>query len=115
MIGRSKGKKRLIYGSVAAGLLTLFLVIALQNPRVQRVIKIDTTQGLPTVQFQVDGQTEDRLFMWRAGFNMLRDRPLTGVGPGNMSRVYNLYRPMILGAGPAHISTTPWYASPSIG
>ena len=41
--------------------------------------------------------------MWRTGLNILRDRPLTGAGPGNMSRLYNLYRPIEVGAGAAHI------------
>lgn len=50
-----------------------------------------------------DGPTLDRWFMLRLGGNILRDRPLVGVGPGVMSRVSNLYRPIETGAGLDHI------------
>ncbi|MBE9109337.1 O-antigen ligase family protein [Nodosilinea sp. LEGE 07298] len=50
-----------------------------------------------------DGPTLDRWFMLRLGSNILRDRPLLGVGPGVMSRVSNLYRPIEAGAGLDHI------------
>ncbi|AFY36945.1 O-antigen polymerase [[Leptolyngbya] sp. PCC 7376] len=103
VIWRTKGKKRLILSSLSAGILTLLLIVGLQHPRVQRVIQVDGSGGLPAVEFKVDGQTEDRLFMWRSGLNILRDRPLTGAGLGNMSRIYNLYRPITVGAGAAHI------------
>ncbi len=103
VIGRTKGKKRLISGTIALFLLGIMVTAGLQHPRVQRLIQINLNDGFPTVQFQVDGETEDRLFMWQAGLNILRDRPLTGVGPGNMSREYNLYRPINVGSGAAHI------------
>ncbi|OKH19777.1 O-antigen ligase family protein [[Limnothrix rosea] IAM M-220] len=104
VIWRTKGRKRWILSSIALGFLTLFFVIALQHPRVQRLILVDTSSsGLPKVEFRVDGETEDRLFMWRSGFNILQDRPLTGAGLGNMSRIYNLYRPITVGTGAAHI------------
>ncbi|OKH48661.1 hypothetical protein NIES30_08930 [Phormidium tenue NIES-30] len=50
-----------------------------------------------------DGPTLDRWFMLRLGGNILRDRPLFGIGPGVMSRVSNLYRPIETGAGLEHI------------
>ncbi len=50
-----------------------------------------------------DGPTLDRWFMLRLGGNILRDRPLFGVGPGVMSRVSNLYRPIETGAGLDHV------------
>ncbi|MEB3225613.1 MAG: O-antigen ligase family protein [Synechococcus sp.] len=103
VIGRTKGKKRLISATIALFLLGIMVTAGLQHPRVQRIIQVNVNNGFPTVQFQVDGETEDRLFMWRAGLNILRDRPLTGVGLGNMSRVYNLYRPIEASAGVAHI------------
>ncbi|MBV5261892.1 O-antigen ligase family protein [Synechococcus moorigangaii CMS01] len=103
VIGRTKGKKRLISGTIALFLLGIMVTAGLQHPRVQRLIQVNFNDGLPTVQFQVDGETEDRLFMWQAGLNILRDRPLTGIGLGNMSREYNLYRPINVGSGAAHI------------
>jgi hypothetical protein len=50
-----------------------------------------------------DGPTLDRWFMLQQGINILRDRPLLGVGPGVMSRVSNLYRPIETGTGLDHI------------
>ncbi len=50
-----------------------------------------------------DSPTLDRWFMLRLGGNILRDRPLLGVGPGVMGRVSNLYRPIETGAGLDHI------------
>ena len=37
--------------------------------------------------------------MLQAGQRIFKDRPLFGVGPGNLSRVYNLYRPIETGGG----------------
>ncbi|WP_198806785.1 O-antigen ligase family protein [Leptolyngbya sp. BL0902] len=50
-----------------------------------------------------DGPTLDRWFMLRLGGNILADRPWVGVGPGVMSRMSNLYRPIETGAGLDHI------------
>ena len=64
------------------------------NPRIRGWF---STTGTP------DGPTLDRWFMLRLGGNILQDRPLVGVGPGVMSRVSNLYRPIETGAGLDHI------------
>jgi putative inorganic carbon (HCO3(-)) transporter len=64
------------------------------NPRIRGWF---STTGTP------DGPTLDRWFMLRLGGNILQDRPLVGVGPGVMSRVSNLYRPIEPGAGLDHI------------
>lgn len=49
-----------------------------------------------------DGPLLDRYFMAQKALNILRDRPLVGVGPGVMSRVSNLYRPIETGLGSDH-------------
>lgn len=86
--------KRRKYVATLVGLAVLAMMSAiLTNPRVERIIQINPANG-SLVQFQVDGQTQDRLFMWQGGMNLLQDNPLFGVGLGNMSRVYNLYRPI---------------------
>lgn len=77
---------------VGLGILAMIGAI-LTHPRMQRIIQINPTNG-PLVQFSVDGQTQDRFFMWQAASNMMQEQPLFGVGLGNMSRVYNLYRPI---------------------
>lgn len=38
-----------------------------------------------------DISTMERLFRWVAGFNMVADRPLLGVGPGNFTNFYQQY------------------------
>ena len=78
------------------GLITLGTVgLALAtNPRIR---------GWFSTAGTTDGPTLDRWFMLRLGGNILRDRPLLGVGPGVMSRVSNLYRPIETGAGLDHI------------
>ncbi|MEA5451565.1 O-antigen ligase family protein [Leptolyngbya sp. CCNP1308] len=49
-----------------------------------------------------DGPLLDRYFMAQRALNILRDRPLVGIGPGVMSRVSNLYRPIETGLGSDH-------------
>jgi hypothetical protein len=39
------------------------------------------------------GTITDRWGLWRAGLNMLKDRPVVGVGLGNFSFLYNRYKP----------------------
>ncbi|PSN79669.1 hypothetical protein C8B47_10435 [filamentous cyanobacterium CCP4] len=89
------GSRGAVVGLVVwlGGALALGLVLA-SNPRIRTWF---SEGGL------ADGPTLDRWFMLRLGGNILRDRPLVGVGPGVMSRVSNLYRPIEAGAGLAHI------------
>jgi Flp pilus assembly protein TadD len=51
------------------------------------------------VEVSLEGEPQDRLFMWQASGNIFRSHPLFGVGAGNMSRMYNLYRPVEVGTG----------------
>ena len=91
---RAKKSQRWRWGLI--GLMTLGGVgLALAtNPRIR---------GWFSNAGATDGPTLDRWFMLRLGGNILRDRPLVGVGPGVMSRVSNLYRPIETGAGLDHI------------
>ncbi len=93
-LGRVKPAHRWRWGLAGlGGAVALSLVLA-SNPRIRAWF---STGGL------TDGPTLDRWFMLRLGGNILRDRPLFGVGPGVMSRVSNLYRPIEAGAGLDHI------------
>ncbi|BAW96131.1 hypothetical protein NIES970_10540 [[Synechococcus] sp. NIES-970] len=103
VIGRTKGKRRITSGAIALFFLGIMVTAGLQHPRVQQLLQVNFNNGLPNIQVTVDGETEDRLFMWQAGLNILKDRPLTGIGLGNMSREYNRYRPLEVGSGAAHI------------
>lgn len=75
------------------GTVALGLALA-SNPRIRAWFSAGGIADSPTL---------DRWFMLRLGGNILRDRPLFGVGPGVMSRVSNLYRPIETGAGLEHI------------
>jgi putative inorganic carbon (HCO3(-)) transporter len=76
-----------------AGAAVLGLMLA-SNPRIRTWFSAESL---------TDGPTLDRWFMLRLGGNILRDRPLLGVGPGVMGRVSNLYRPIETGNGLDHI------------
>jgi O-antigen ligase len=86
---------------IAFSLLTIFI---LNSHRVQQIIKISTSSNyLPSIELKIDGESQDRLFLAQAAFNIFKNRPLFGVGAGNMSRVYNLYRPIEVGTGMEHV------------
>lgn len=91
--GSKKIRRLLIVGVAVVGVI----VILLTNPRVQQIVSISSAQNTPTVQVRVDGESEDRLLMWQGGWEILKTHPLLGIGPGNMSRVYDLYRPLKAG------------------
>ena len=101
-IAQSRGKQRQQRLAGCLFALAVVLLIIFNHPRVQELVKpsfIATAQ--PVVQ--VDQSTQERLLMWRTGLNILKNRPLFGVGSGNMARVYNLYRPLETGRGGSHI------------
>lgn len=61
---------------LAAGVL---LVLALGPPQV-------------TSRLTLDASSLDRYYMWQAGFDMIRDKPVFGQGPGMVLAVYPRYR-----------------------
>jgi O-antigen ligase len=67
----------LVVGALAAGLL------AVPGPVSQRALSIANPQ---------DPTARDRVAMWRAGLAMIADRPLFGVGPGEVRAWYQHYR-----------------------
>lgn len=99
---KSRGRQRrnvLILGGVIG--ITILLLL-LGNPRIRNMFNAE--QLVPEVESAqqitlADGPTKDRYFMIQAAGNMLRHKPFLGVGPGNMVRVYNLYRPIETGMG----------------
>ena len=86
---------------IIAGLLCSLLVsIFFSNPRVRSLIsQRPTTIRQLSVEQIADGPTKDRVFMLQAGQNIFKDYPMLGVGPGNLSRIYNRYRPIEAGSG----------------
>lgn len=87
---------------ILVALLGLLLSGALlSNPRVRSLISFSPSANstAPSIQQIDDGPTKDRLFMLQAGQRIFATHPLLGVGPGNLARVYNLYRPLETGGG----------------
>ncbi|MFK8183236.1 MAG: O-antigen ligase family protein [Phormidesmis sp.] len=83
-------------------LLSLLVIsgAVLSNPRVRSLTTFNPSATATASWQQIDdGPTKDRLFMLQAGSQIFRDHPLLGVGPGNLSRVYNRYRPIETGGG----------------
>ncbi|HSM80527.1 MAG TPA: O-antigen ligase family protein [Nodosilinea sp.] len=96
----AKGRgRRLLVG--AAGLAAMTAVLA-SNPRVRSLVG-GLNLANPTGPVALDGPLLDRYFMAKTALNIWRDRPLVGVGPGAMSRVSNLYRPIEAGLGLDHV------------
>lgn len=100
--GPSSGRwRRLLLGSLV---LLVLLAGLLSNPRVRTWFEgVQWRPAQPGAVAIADSPTLDRLFMVQLGRNIFRDRPWLGVGPGNMGRVSNLYRPIETGEGLDHI------------
>lgn len=100
--GRGKQQWQRLVGSLIV--LAVVMGILLSNPRVQQLIKVASPNDTgKAVQVQLDGESWDRVFMWQANLNMVKDKPIVGVGSGNMARVYNLYRPIDVGTGASDV------------
>ncbi|MEL7354709.1 MAG: O-antigen ligase family protein [Cyanobacteria bacterium J06560_5] len=87
---------------ILCGLLCLMLVsLPLTNPRIRTLVEWPPTplEMQFSIESLADSPTKDRLFMLQAGQKILQAHPILGVGPGNLSRIYTLYRPASAGAG----------------
>ncbi|MGP1373307.1 MAG: O-antigen ligase family protein [Almyronema sp.] len=103
---RSRGPQRQRW--IVASLVGLIVIVAGigSNPRIRDLIggiHINASNSSNQVITVADGPTQDRYFMLQTARNIWRDRPLLGVGPGNMARVSNLYRPIETGTGLDHV------------
>ncbi len=70
-------------------LLTLAGTISLSPVMQERVTRFDIGSGVSFAT--VDNLLSGRLTIWETALNMLKDRPLTGVGVGTFSDVYDQY------------------------
>lgn len=97
--GNRKQKQR--YLAIGASSFTLGIALLFSNPRVRDAFRtIDFSRIGNTSDYLIyDGPVLDRYFMLKTVTNILSHKPLTGVGPGVMSRVYDLYRPITTGSG----------------
>ncbi|MEO1068339.1 MAG: O-antigen ligase family protein, partial [Cyanobacteria bacterium J06638_6] len=90
--------RRLLAGGLGVLLVTGLLA---SNPRVRSLLGgIDLAD--PSGFVVNDGPLLDRYFMLKSALNIVSHRPWVGVGPGVMSRVSNLYRPIAAGLGQDH-------------
>ena len=99
---QTKGKQKLIaIGLGGVGFILMGLAL-FSNPRIRQFL---VAGGLQEAWEKIlnDGPILDRLIMLQSLGNLFQDRPWTGVGPGNMSLVYNLYRPIESGNWSMHV------------
>jgi len=81
-------------------LLGIFVAAALAMPAVHR--------RLETIGNPADDTTRDRLAMLKGGLRFVREHPLTGIGPGQVKRLYPAYAPPeALRRHTSHLHNTP--------
>ncbi len=97
----SKGRSRRHWLMAGVLLLLLASLAFISNPRTRTLFSTtpSAVEERVSVSSLQDGPLKDRLFMLSTVSNILQDYPVLGVGPGNLSRVYNLYRPIEAGSG----------------
>jgi putative inorganic carbon (hco3(-)) transporter len=90
--------------AIVTAALILVAIAALNNSRVQRIIQVGSNDGkAPLIQLKVDSESNDRLLMLQSAGKLIQDRPIFGVGLGNMSRAYNNYRSIYTGIGAVNV------------
>jgi hypothetical protein len=78
--------------------LGLTLVAVLRAPRLlfalaATIALVAVVRPAPVMdRLTVDASSVDRYYMWQAGFDMIRDRPVFGQGPGRILEAYPAYR-----------------------
>jgi O-antigen ligase len=99
------GRHRRRQAVLSVGLLAIAFGAMASNPRIRATVQaIFSGQGLNLTQLsRADGPLIDRVFMAQAGLNIFGEHPWLGVGPGNISRLFNLYRPIEVGNGLDHV------------
>lgn len=98
-LNRGKSQQRILIISIIA--LAIGLSVVMSNPRMREIVNITPSPEANQASLAVisDGPTRDRIFMLQAAQDIFKTHPIIGVGPGNLSRVYNLYRPLEVGNG----------------
>lgn len=98
-LNRGQSQRRVLVYSIVAFSIGLSVVVS--NPRMREIVNFTPSPETNQASLAVisDGPTRDRIFMLQAVEGILKTHPLVGIGPGNLSRVYNLYRPIEVGNG----------------
>jgi O-antigen ligase len=86
--------------TILFGGLVVVVAVLLLHPGVRsRVLSITNAS---------DSTWSERILMWRSGLEMARDHPLTGVGPGQVRRVYPRYAaPEVVNKYRGHLHSSP--------
>jgi putative inorganic carbon (HCO3(-)) transporter len=96
-IQTNQGRKKLWAFGAGVTAFTGVLLLALSNPRFQDLLSFffnpKSDQANVIDALLRDGPILDRWQMLQTAGNIYQHKPLTGVGLGNMVRVFNLYRP----------------------
>jgi putative inorganic carbon (HCO3(-)) transporter len=106
LIRQVQGRHRLTVISLSGLALIGITALTLTNPRMRQLLGFFFRPGAgqtnPLAILLRDGPILDRWQMLQAAGNIFRHQPVTGVGLGNMVRVFNLYRPLTLGTQIEH-------------
>ena len=99
LLSRKGNRRRWIISGIYFCLIMSLALLS--NPRVRALFSVTppVESGSISVVSVADGPTKDRIFMLESARNILKEHPILGVGPGNLSRVYNNYRPLEAGTG----------------
>ncbi len=80
--GLSRGVKLTLF--LILGMVLLCLVIYVLEPTIwDRIKEIDLSRDKPE---------STRIRLWLTSINMIKDRPILGIGPGNFSRLFDRYK-----------------------
>jgi len=107
LIRQVQGRHRLTVISLSGLALIGITALTLTNPRMRQLLSFFFRPGAgqtnPLAILLRDGPILDRWQMLQAAGNIFRHQPITGVGLGNMVRVFNVYRPLTLGTHIEHV------------
>ena len=92
-----RSRQRFKTGLIAGCILLMVSAGLLSNPRIRTFLE---TASIHPGQVQLaDSPALDRIHMARATANIVSAHPVLGVGPGNLGRLYDRYRPISAGTG----------------
>lgn len=80
--GMIKGRKFLLY--VTAAVVLLLGIISILEPQMPKRIKYALSPNHPS--------NSVRMGLWQTSWNMIKDKPILGIGPGNFSKVFDKYK-----------------------
>jgi len=80
--GMIKGRKMFWY--LTAAVILLLGIISILEPQMPKRIKYAFSPNHPS--------NSVRMGLWQTSWNMIKDKPILGIGPGNFSKVFDKYK-----------------------